>query len=145
MLRLVPAHLQMKGHKEIFATRNSKLWPLSRSVPVRQRLTPVTGTFWFPHALCKSRRAHNSMAAKCQVPHLSAWRHSETLAGKGTRIHLLKCTLCRRAEPGEGSVKPCPTTGVKSRACWHSCLQCPTLWHLPDPVHVQWRGWGWGR
>lgn len=34
--------------------KNSKFWPLSRSVPVRQRLTPVTGTFWFPRALCES-------------------------------------------------------------------------------------------
>lgn len=143
MWRLAPAHLQVKGRKEIFATRNSKLWPLSRSVPIRQRLTPVTGTFWFPHALCKIGCAHNSMAAKCQVLHLSAWRHSETLARKGTRIHLLKCTPCRRARLGEGSVKPCPTTGVRSHVCWHSLspvlLTLAPLW--PGPV--QWRGWGW--
>lgn len=116
----------MKGHHKIFATRNSKLWPLFRSVPVRQRLTPVTGTFWFPHALCKIRYAHSSMAAKCQVLHFSAWRQSETLAGKALGFTFEVHTV-QESRPRRGSCQ-----AVSNSRCEESCM-LPLL--VPSAPH----------
>lgn len=72
----------------------------------------MTGTFWFPRACAESDvlTAAWQPSVKCRTS-----QHGDTQKprlAEELRFSLSKGAPCRKARPGEGSVKPCLTTGT---------------------------------
>lgn len=100
--------------------REQQVVTTARSVPVRQRLTPVTGTFWFPRASAESDvlSAAGPPSVKCRTS-----RHGDTQKPRLAEelgFSLSKGAACRKGRPGERSVEPCPTTAPES--CVPTCF-----------------------
>lgn len=72
----------------------------------------MTGTFWFPHACAESdvlTAAWQPNVKCCTSQHGDT---QKSRLAKELGFNLSKDAPCRKARPGEGSVKPCPTTGT---------------------------------
>ena len=86
----MPAHLQRKGHKEDICNEGTASCDHCQICTCQTEVDTCDGYILVSTCLCRVRRAQRSRAAKCQVPHFSAWRHSETQAGRGARVQPLQ-------------------------------------------------------